>query len=171
MPTEIKGTAGELPAGKIAIIVSRYNESITGQLLAGAVQTLQQGGVNDDDIQIVHVPGAWELPLPAAYVAGNREVLAVICLGAVIKGETSHDQHINRSVCNALMDIGLESGKPVLLGLLTCNTVDQAIQRAGGNMGNKGAECASAALEMIRVTEQVGKRETPRAGFNDASHG
>ena len=165
MPSEIKGIEGELPEGTITIVVSRYNESITGQLLAGAIETLKRGGVADDHIQVVHVPGAWELPLPASQAARRRDTLAVICLGAVIKGETSHDQHINRSVCNALMEIAVGIGTPVLLGLLTCNTVDQAIQSPGGNMGNKGSECAEAALEMIRVTEQLNDQGAPRVGF------
>lgn len=166
MQTEINGTQGPLPEGAIAIVVSRYNESITGQLLQGAKQTLRDAGVAEEDIQVIWVSGAWELPLPTSYAARRKEVLAVITLGAVIKGETTHDEHINRSVCNALMDLGLATGKPILLGLLTCNTVDQAIQRAGGNMGNKGSECAEAALEMIRVAEAMRDEGTPRVGFH-----
>ena len=162
----VSGLDGPLPSGKIAIVVSRYNDSITGQLLAGATETLKNGGVSENDIDTIWVPGAWELPLPTSYVARQKDVLAVIALGAVIKGETTHDQHINRSVCNTLMDIGLTTGKPVLLGLLTCNSVDQAINRAGGNMGNKGAECAEAALEMIRVTNELQEVESPKVGFN-----
>lgn len=166
MGREISGLEGDLPAGRIGIVVSRYNDSITGQLLAGATETLQKAGVAEDDIDIVWVSGAWELPLPTSYLARRKDMLAVITLGAVIKGETTHDQHINRSVCNTLMELGIATGKPVLLGLLTCNTVEQAINRAGGNMGNKGAECAEAALEMIRVTEQLQEIESPRVGFN-----
>ena len=163
--TEITGTDGELPEGRIGLVVSRYNESITEQLLQGAVQTLTESGIRDTDIDVVRVPGAWELPLPASRLASKKNTLAVITLGAVIKGETTHDEHINRSVCNGLTEISLATGKPILLGLLTCNTVDQAIQRAGGNMGNKGSECAEAALEMIRLMDKVEEMDTPRVGF------
>ncbi|QDV70724.1 6,7-dimethyl-8-ribityllumazine synthase [Rosistilla carotiformis] len=166
MKTEINGTQGPIPEGNIAIVVSRYNESITGQLLQGARETLLAAGIAEEDIQVIWVSGAWELPLPTSYAARRKETLAVITLGAVIKGETTHDEHINRSVCNALMDIGLATAKPILLGLLTCNTVDQAIQRAGGNMGNKGSECAEAALEMIRVVEEMQDQGTPKVGFH-----
>lgn len=166
MPKEITGTSGPLPDGRVAIVVSRYNESITGQLLAGAKTTLQSHGFADEDVEVIWVSGAWELPLPTSYAARMKDVLAVITLGAVIKGETTHDEHINRSVCDTLMEIGIATGKPILLGLLTCNTVDQAIQRAGGNMGNKGAECAEAALEMIRVIEQMQEGSSPRVGFH-----
>lgn len=165
MPNEFLGNQGELPEGKFSIVVSRYNESITGQLLAGAISTLTQAGVADQDIDVVWVSGAWELPLPTSYVARNKDVLAVIALGAVIKGETTHDEHINRSVCDALMEIGLATCKPILLGLLTCNTVDQAIQRAGGNVGNKGSECASAAIEMVRLMHRLQESGSPKVGF------
>jgi len=133
----------------LAIVVSRYNESITRNLLSGALDTLGEHGVADDDVDVAWVPGAWEIPLVADQLAGCGRYAAVICLGAVIRGETTHDQHINRAVSTSLADISLTQGIPVLFGLLTCETVEQAIHRSGGNVGNKGRECALAALEMI----------------------
>jgi 6,7-dimethyl-8-ribityllumazine synthase len=151
MPNQFSGISGALPPGRIAIVVSQYNGSITGNLLEGALTTLQQAGFPTERIDVIHVPGAWEVPGPTAILAKRESTLAVIALAAVIRGETSHDQHLNRAVSNALMDIGLETNKPVLMGVLTCNTVEQAIHRSGGNFGNKGAECAEAALQMIRL--------------------
>ncbi len=143
------------PDGSLAIVVSRYNESITGNLLAGALDTLRRRDVPDEQIDVAYVPGAWELPIVAAELAASGRYLAVICLGAVIRGETTHDQHINRAVSSSLAEISLDTGVPVLFGLLTCETVEQAIHRSGGNVGNKGSECADAALEMIDLMAKL----------------
>jgi 6,7-dimethyl-8-ribityllumazine synthase len=139
----------------VAIVVSRYNQSITGKLLSGAVETLVAGGVWDDRMTVAWVPGAWELPVVAARFAGVDPYAAVICLGAVIRGETTHDQHINRAVSLQLAEMAVQTGVPVLFGLLTCDTLEQAIHRSGGNVGNKGSECALAALEMIDLLAQL----------------
>jgi len=139
------------PDDRFAIVVSRYNESITTKLLAGAVETLQAAGIADEQVVVVHVPGAWEIPVAARQIARGASVRAVLCLGAVIRGETTHDRHINRSVSLALQQVALESSKPVLFGILTCQSLEQAIQRSGGSVGNKGIECARAALEMVGV--------------------
>jgi 6,7-dimethyl-8-ribityllumazine synthase len=154
MPNVLQGDAGPV-SGRFAIVVSRYNEHITGKLLAGAVETLQAAGVADGDIDVAWVPGAWEIPLVAQRFAQSEDYVAVLCLGAVIKGETTHDEHINRQVSLSLGQISLATDVPVLFGVLTCNTVEQAIHRAGGNVGNKGVECAQAALEMVRLMEQL----------------
>jgi 6,7-dimethyl-8-ribityllumazine synthase len=154
MPNTLSGETNPV-SGRFAIVVSRYNEHITGKLLAGAVQTLQAAGVADSDIDVAWVPGAWEIPLVAQRFAQSEEYVAVLCLGAVIKGETTHDEHINRQVSLSLGQIALATDVPVLFGVLTCNTVEQAIHRAGGNVGNKGVECAQAALEMVRLMEQL----------------
>ena len=143
--------------GRFAIVVSRYNESITGKLLSGAVKTLLSHGVADDAIDVAWVPGAWEIPLLAQRFAESRKYAAVLCLGAVIRGETTHDVHINRQVSLSLGRISLETGIPVLFGVLTCNNLEQAIHRSGGNVGNKGIECAQAALEMASLLEQLGR--------------
>ena len=137
--------------GQYAIVVSRYNESITSKLLDGALETLRAAGVEDDAIDVAWVPGAWELPLVATRLADSRRYVAVLCLGAVIRGETTHDQHINRAVSNELAQLATRSGVPVLFGLLTCDTLEQAIHRSGGNVGNKGCECAQAALRMASL--------------------
>ena len=136
---------------KIGIAVSTYNANITGRLQAGAVQTLTAAGYNDQRQVLINVPGAWELPLAARWLADREEIVAVITLGAVIRGETSHDQHINRAVSSALMELMMQTGKPIGFGLLTCNTLEQAIHRAGGNVGNKGCETAEAVLAMLAL--------------------
>jgi 6,7-dimethyl-8-ribityllumazine synthase len=139
------------------IVVSTYNATITDKLLEGARTTLIQSGVDQHAIRVVKVPGAWELPLAAKWLAESKDVVAVVALGAVIRGETTHDQHINRAVSNALMDLMQSTGKPIGFGLLTCNTLEQAIHRAGGDVGNKGQEAASAVLAMLdnRLNDKI----------------
>ena len=141
--------------GRYAIVVARYNETITTRLLEGALATLQEHGVEDGAIDIAWVPGAFEIPLIAARMAESGNYQAVICLGAVIKGETTHDEHINRAVSLELTRLGVACRMPVMFGVLTCNSLEQAIHRAGGNVGNKGSECALAALEMVSLLEQL----------------
>lgn len=154
MPTIIEGRAvgGE---GRFSIVVSRYNETITSRLLSGAVETLRAHGVGDDAIDVAWVPGAWEIPLVASRQAASGRYAAVLCLGAVIRGETTHDQHINRAVSGELARLAIDSGVPVLFGLLTCDTLEQAIHRSGGNVGNKGSECATAGLEMADLLRRM----------------
>jgi len=152
---EFKGELIADASSRFAIVVSRYNDSITGKLLTGAVETLTANGVSDKSIDIAWVPGAWEIPLVASRFVRHGEHAAVLCLGAVIKGETTHDQHINSQVSSSLGQLAIESGTPVLFGVLTCNTLEQAIHRSGGNVGNKGAECAEAALEMVNLLSKI----------------
>ncbi|MBN1852188.1 MAG: 6,7-dimethyl-8-ribityllumazine synthase [Pirellulales bacterium] len=154
MPHEIP-LADLCPDDRFGIVVSHYNESVTSRLLNGAVETLRSHGVQDSAVDIAWVPGAWELPVVAQRMARSRRYAAVICLGAVIRGETTHDQHINRAVSGALGTIALDNDLPILFGLLTCQTLEQAIHRAGGNVGNKGAECADAAIQMVRLLKNV----------------
>jgi 6,7-dimethyl-8-ribityllumazine synthase len=153
--------------GRFAIVVARFNESITSRLLDGAVQTLVAHGVADQRIDVAWTPGAFEIPTVANRLAASGRYVAVICLGAVIRGETTHDQHINRAVSEALCEIGVHYGLPVLFGILTCNTLDQAIARSGGqtgttgkddpkaSLGNKGVDCALAALEMVDLMTKL----------------
>ena len=155
MPTEITGLDGNLPPGKIAIVASRYNESICDHLVQGSLQTLTSAGYEANDVIVVRVPGAWELPIIATRLAGRDDISAVITLGCVIKGETTHDEHINRAVSEGLMRLGIESQKPIGFGLLTCNTLDQALQRSGGNVGNKGNEAAEAVVELLRLQNKL----------------
>ena len=144
--------------GRFAIVVSRYNHSITAKLLSGAVDTLVEHGVAETAIDVAWVPGAWEIPLVAQRMATVGGYAAVLCLGAVIRGETTHDQHINRAVSLALSQLSLASGLPISFGLLTCESLEQAIHRAGGNVGNKGIECARAALEMVSLLRSLPAR-------------
>ena len=147
--------SGILPTGSVAVVVSRYNTSITNRLLDGALETLAEGGVAEDDIHVAWVPGAWELPVAAQRLARRDEIKAVICLGAVIQGETTHDRFINQQVSGSLGRLALQYDLPVLFGVLTCQTLEQALNRAGRSMGNKGSECAKAALEMMGLFEVI----------------
>jgi 6,7-dimethyl-8-ribityllumazine synthase len=148
----------------VGIAVSTYNANITRRLRDGAVRTLQAAGLSPDRILIAEVPGAWELPLACREMANRDDVSAVLALGAVIRGETSHDQHINRAVSIALMDLMMSTGKPVGFGLLTCNTMEQAIHRAGGNVGNKGQETAEAVLAMLELRIESPPLPSPDGG-------
>jgi 6,7-dimethyl-8-ribityllumazine synthase len=167
VPNIYQADSNVAPPGRFAVVVSRFNESITRRLLDGAVETLVARGVPDGEIDVAWVPGAFEIPTVAGALAGTGRYAAVLCLGAVIRGETSHDQHINRAVSQTLAEIGVHYGLPVLFGVLTCNTLEQAIARSGGDagthgkdqpqsrIGNKGIECAEAALEMVHLMRRL----------------
>ncbi len=141
----------QAPTGRIGIAVSTYNSNITNRLREGAEKTLVDAGFSAEQLLVLEVPGAWELALAASRMADLGDVVAVLALGAVIRGETSHDQHINRAVSSSLLDLMVRTGKPVGFGLLTCNSMEQAIHRAGGNVGNKGCETAEAVLAMLQL--------------------
>ena len=158
MSTEITGLDGELPSGKIVIVASRYNASICDNLVSGAKETLTQAGFDDQSITVVRVPGAWELPTVVRKCLDAPGVIGAVALGCVIKGETTHDEHINRAVSLAIMNMSLDTGTPIAFGLLTCNTVEQAIQRSGGNVGNKGHEAADAVVELLRLDKKITDR-------------
>ena len=142
---------------RFAIVVSRYNELITDRLKEGAIQTLLRHGADPNAIDTYTVPGSWEIPLIARECAQSGEYDAIICLGAVLQGETSHAQHISSAVCSALMHLMLETGKPIALGILTEATFEQALERAGGKMGNKGSEAALSAIEMAHLIRTIGE--------------
>ncbi|MEO2022136.1 MAG: 6,7-dimethyl-8-ribityllumazine synthase [Pirellulaceae bacterium] len=154
MPRVLQGQQRQAD-GRFAIVVSRYNETITSKLLDGALETLASHGVDDERAVVAWVPGAWEIPLVAKRLVQTGHYAAVLCLGAVIRGETTHDQYINQQLSNSLGELAMESGVPVAFGVLTCNSMEQAIHRAGGNVGNKGVECAEAALEMVHLLSQI----------------
>jgi 6,7-dimethyl-8-ribityllumazine synthase len=155
MPLTMQGQLQAGPDDRFAIVVSRYNESITRKLLDGAVRTLGEHGVADERIAVAWVPGAWEIPLVARRLGRSGRYAAVLCLGAVIRGETSHDRHINRQVSLSLGQLALELDLPVPFGILTCESLEQAIHRSGGQVGNKGVECAEAALEMTSLLARI----------------
>lgn len=143
-----------LPDGssfKIGIVVSQWNADITNALLEGAQDTLLKAGVQSDNIEILYVPGAFELPWGARQIMKPGKRDAVICLGCIIQGETRHDEYIASAVASGIMQLGLMSGVPVIFGVLTTNTEEQAKDRAGGKHGNKGSEAAAAALQMAYV--------------------
>ena len=142
---------------RFAIVVSRYNELITDRLKEGAIQTLLRHGATPDAIDVYAVPGSWEIPIIARECAHSNEYDAVICLGAVLQGETSHAQHISSAVCSALMQLMMETGKPIALGILTDATFEQGLARAGGKMGNKGSEAALSAIEMATLIRKTGE--------------
>lgn len=143
------------PKWRFAILSSTYHSEITGRLAEGAKQRLEQLGVATAQIELLPVPGAWELPLAASWAGRSGRFSGIIALGVVIKGETSHDQHINRFVSLSLGEIGLEHQIPIGFGLLTCDTLSQAVQRAGGKFGNKGEEAADAVLAMLDLKRKI----------------
>ena len=148
---------GKLTAGDehYAIVVARFNELVTKRLLEGALATFREHGVKADRLTVVWVPGSFELPLIADRLAKSKKYAAVCCLGAVIQGETSHHEYINQQMAAGIMRAGLESGVPVLFGVLTCSSMEQALARAGGKVGNKGSDAALAAIEMVNVLKQL----------------
>lgn len=147
---------------KIGIVLAEYHTDVTHPLYEGAVDTLREHGVPEESIFTSQVPGAFELPAGARLLAVREKVDAVICLGCVIKGETDHDVYINQSVANALQNMTLASGRPFIFGLLTPNTHAQALARAGGEHGNKGVECAVAALRMAALKKATAE---PKKGI------
>jgi len=154
MIEEIKGriAAGK---GKYAIVVSRFNEFITSKLLGGAIDCLQRHGAADEQIRVVWVPGACEITIAAKKLAATGEVDAVLCLGAVIRGQTGHYDAVCQQVVRGVGQINYDTGVPTVFGVLTCETLEQAIERAGTKMGNAGADAALTAMEMTHVIEQM----------------
>jgi 6,7-dimethyl-8-ribityllumazine synthase len=150
-------TEGNLDASglKFAVICSRFNSFIADRLLAGALDALKRSGAKKGDIEVVKVPGAWELPLVAKTLAAAKRHDAIIALGAVIRGETPHFDHVSAQAANGLAAVGLETGVPVAFGVLTTNTVEQAIDRAGGKSGNKGYDAAITAIEMADLLRRL----------------
>ncbi|WP_417378951.1 6,7-dimethyl-8-ribityllumazine synthase [Gimesia sp.] len=138
-----------------AIVVSRWNELITRRLLEGALETFRRHGGSEENITVLWVPGSFELPLVADRLAKSGKFQAVCCLGAVIQGSTMHHDYINHQVAAGIMRSSQESGVPVLFGVLTCETMEQAMDRAGGKVGNKGGEAALAAIEMVNLLQSI----------------
>ena len=155
MSAEITGLDGDLPRGKVAIVASRYNPAICDSMVAAALETLSSAGYTAGHAPVIRVPGAWELPTVVRQVIEQSDVVAAIALGCVIRGETTHDEHINRAVSLSLMEMGTQKQIPIAFGLLTCNTLEQAINRSGGTVGNKGHEAADAVIELLRLKEKI----------------
>ncbi len=140
---------------KFAIIVSRFNEFITSKLLSGACDALIRLGAREDDIAVYWVPGAWEIPIILKNLLEKDEYDAYICLGAVIRGDTPHFDYVAAEVSKGIANLGIKYGKPVSFGVLTTDTIEQAIERAGTKAGNKGFDAAITAVEMINLLESM----------------
>ncbi len=154
MPTELHGQLNAADSS-FAIVVSRFNDLITKRLLEGAIETVVRHGGTGDRITIAWVPGSFEIPLAASKFAKSGKYAAVICLGAVIQGSTTHHEYINSQVASGIMSITRETGIPVTFGVITCESMDQALDRAGGKVGNKGQEATLAAIEMINLLRKI----------------
>lgn len=140
---------------KIGIVAARFNEFIVSKLVDGALDGLKRHGVADEDISIAYVPGAFEIPLVAKKMAESNKYDAVICLGAVIKGSTAHFDYVCAEASKGIAMASLETGKPVIFGVLTTDTIEQAIERAGTKAGNKGFDVASTAIEMVNLMNNL----------------
>lgn len=162
MPERLEVSPNSRPGDRFAVVVAKYNSDITDRLCQAALTTLTQHGVADNNIVVVPVPGSFEISLVANRLAHSGNFDAVVCLGAVIQGETTHHEYINHQVAEGISNAALQSGVPVSFGVLTCQNLELALDRAGGKMGNKGHEAALAALETLatlRAIDEVGTNE------------
>ena len=144
------------PDGRFAVVVARFNETVTRALLAGCIDSFVRHGVAEDRIDVAWVPGSFEVPLVARKLAETGGYSAVICLGCVIRGETGHYDHVAGQAASGVMQASVATGVPVIFGILTTETVDQALNRSGLKGGNKGGEAAMAAIEMVNLLSQIG---------------
>jgi len=149
----IEGNLIADPKIKIGIITSRFNEFIVSKLLSGAIDGLKRHGINENNIEVTWVPGAYEIPLIAKRMAFSNQYDAIICLGAVIKGSTTHYDYVCAEVSKGIANVSLDSGLPVIFGVLTTDNIEQAIERAGAKAGNKGYESALSAIEMVNLIQ------------------
>jgi 6,7-dimethyl-8-ribityllumazine synthase len=143
------------PPGRFAVVAARFNSLVVDALLAGALDALARYGVAGDAIDVVRVPGSFELPVVAKRLAASGKYAAVVCLGAVIRGDTDHYDHVAGAAVNGIAQAALATGVPVILGVLTCDTVEQALNRAGLKAGNKGFEAAVTAVEMVNLLRKL----------------
>ena len=142
---------------KVGIVAARFNEFITSKLVGGALDGLKRENVKDEDIDVAWVPGAFEIPLIASKMAKSRKYDAIICVGAVIRGSTSHYDYVCSEVSKGIAQVSLANDLPVMFGVLTTDTIEQAIERAGTKAGNKGFECAEGAIEMVNLIREIEK--------------
>ena len=140
---------------KFCIVIARFNEFIGSKLLSGAIDELKRHGVKEENIDVIWVPGAFEIPLISKKAAKTGKYNAIITLGAVIKGSTSHYDYVCAEVSKGVASVGLETGIPVIFGVLTCDNIEQAIERAGTKAGNKGSDAAKSAIEMANIISQI----------------
>src|SRR3954452_12963923 len=154
MPTVYEGDFAP-PPGRFAVVAARFNAVIVDVLLAGALDALKRHGVADDAIDVARVPGSFEIPLVAQRLGATPGYAAVICLGAVIKGDTDHYDHVAGAATSGVAQAALATGVPVIFGVLTCDTLEQAVNRAGGKAGNKGFEAAVTAIETVNLLRRL----------------
>jgi 6,7-dimethyl-8-ribityllumazine synthase len=140
---------------KVGIVVTRFNEFITSKLLSGALDALKRHGVNESEIDVVWIPGAYEIPLIAKKMAESTKYHVVITLGAVIRGATPHFEYVSGEVSKGVANVGLETGVPIIFGVLTTDSIEQAIERAGTKAGNKGFEAGVTAIEMVNILKEI----------------
>jgi 6,7-dimethyl-8-ribityllumazine synthase len=157
MPNTLEGSFAA-PPGRFALVAARFNQVVVNPLVGGAIDALQRHGVAETAIEIVRVPGSFEIPLVAQRLAASRKYAAVICLGAVIRGDTDHYDHVANAAASGVAQAALATGVPVIFGILTCDTLEQAVNRAGGKAGNKGFEAAMTAIEMVNLLKQLPER-------------
>jgi 6,7-dimethyl-8-ribityllumazine synthase len=143
------------PAGRFAVVAARFNDTIVNALVAGALDAFRRHGADDDAVDVIRVPGSFEIPVVARRLAESNKYAAVVCLGAVIKGDTDHYDHVAAAAANGVLQAGLATGVPVIFGVLTCDTWEQAVNRAGGKSGNKGAEAVATAIEMANLMRKL----------------
>ncbi len=154
MPLFIEGDFAP-PTGRFAIVAARFNSTIVNALLTGALDGLKRHGVADDRVDVVRVPGSFEIPLVAQKLGEGSRYAAVICLGAVIKGDTDHYDHVSGATTSGIAQASMATGTPIVFGVLTCDTLEQAVNRAGGKAGNKGFEAAVTAIEMANLMRKL----------------
>jgi 6,7-dimethyl-8-ribityllumazine synthase len=157
MPTEVHGQL-TVDGQRFAIVVSRFNEFITSKLMSGAIDALKRHGCSEDNITCVHVPGAFELPFMAKKLAESGSYDAVICLGCVIRGHTPHFDYIASQAARGIAQVGLSSGVPTTFGVITADTLEQAVERAGAKAGNKGVDAVLSAIELTNLLTQIPAR-------------
>jgi len=155
MGQEYHGTLVVKPEHRFGILVSRFNSFLTQQLLAGAKDMLTRHGAGDDQMDVIYVPGSYELALVAKKLAATRRYHALICLGAVIRGDTPHFEYVASQTARGIAQVGLETNLPVIFGVVTADTLEQAVNRAGVKAGNKGADAAATAVEVVNLLESI----------------
>jgi 6,7-dimethyl-8-ribityllumazine synthase len=148
---------GDLTAAglKFAVVVSRFNSFVTDRLLAGALDTIKRSGGSDSEVDVMRIPGAWEFPVTVRAIAAQKKHDAIICLGAVIRGDTPHFDYVAGEAARGIAQAAADTGLPIVFGVLTTNTLEQAIDRAGGKGGNKGADAAMTAIEMSNLLRKL----------------
>jgi 6,7-dimethyl-8-ribityllumazine synthase len=154
MPAIYEGTFAP-PPGRFVLVAARFNQFVVERLVEGALDGFKRHGVSDDAVDLVWVPGSFEIPLVAKQLAASGKYAAVLCLGAVIRGDTDHYDYVAGGAANGIAQAALTTGVPVIFGILTCDTLEQAINRAGAKAGNKGFEAALTAIEMVNLLRQL----------------